>query len=166
MGSFRGIQTDSTMDSMSCRNRPSARSAWLLLAAASCAHGFYLPGVAPREYKDGDVVDVKVNKLTAQRSPLPYDYYSLPFCKPKAGITHVAENIGEVLAGSVIQNSAYDVTMLNADFKVLCVYPTTKEEMGTLVLRIKQNYRIHMIIDNLPAATKLVGTKSDGEKIF
>ena len=35
-----------------------------LLAAAPCA-SFYLPGIAPHEYADGDKVDIKVNKLTS-----------------------------------------------------------------------------------------------------
>ena len=38
-------------------------SALLLLLPCACA--FYLPGVAPREYQDGERVDVKVNKLTS-----------------------------------------------------------------------------------------------------
>jgi hypothetical protein len=33
---------------------------------------------------------------------LPYDYYSLPFCRPEKVINKV-ENLGEVLHGSVIQ---------------------------------------------------------------
>ena len=51
----------------------------LLLAPAN---GFYLPGVAPREYADGDRVEIRVHKLSSPRTHLPYDYYSLPFCKP------------------------------------------------------------------------------------
>lgn len=52
----------------------------LLLAAADA---FYLPGVAPKEYADGDKVDIKVHKLSSPKTHLPYDYYSLPFCKPE-----------------------------------------------------------------------------------
>ncbi len=36
---------------------------WCLYLHAASA--FYLPGVAPREYQDGEKVEVKVNKLTS-----------------------------------------------------------------------------------------------------
>jgi len=39
-----------------------------LLLLAGAAHGFYLPGVAPREYATGEKVDVKVNKLTSTKT--------------------------------------------------------------------------------------------------
>lgn len=51
----------------------------LLIVAADA---FYLPGVAPREYGDGERVEIKVLKLSSPKTQLPYDYYSLPFCKP------------------------------------------------------------------------------------
>ena len=86
-----------------------SRGAFALLVAS--ATGFYLPGVAVREYSDGERVEIKVNKLSSTKTQLPYDYYSLPFCKP-AEIVNKIENLGEVLHGSVIQNSAYDVYMV------------------------------------------------------
>lgn len=56
-----------------------SQAAALLLVAADA---FYLPGIAPREYADGERVDVRVHKLSSPKTQLPYDYYSLPFCKP------------------------------------------------------------------------------------
>lgn len=85
----------------------------------ACAEGFYLPGVAPREYAESERVEIKVNKLSSTKTQLPYDYYSLPFCRP-AEITNAVENLGEVLHGSVIQNSPYDIFMGKTDFKILC----------------------------------------------
>ena len=40
---------------------------------------------------------------------LPYDYYSLKFCKPSEGVKKYSENLGEFLRGDRIENSAYDV---------------------------------------------------------
>ena len=37
----------------------------LALALLSGAHGFYLPGVAPKDYMPGEHVDLKVNKVRA-----------------------------------------------------------------------------------------------------
>jgi transmembrane 9 superfamily protein 2/4 len=51
---------------------------------------------------------VKVNKLSSIKTQLPYDYYSLDYCKP-AEIVNSAENLGEVLRGDRIENSPYVV---------------------------------------------------------
>ena len=87
---------------------------------ASGAQAFYLPGVAPKEYQDGDRVDIRVHKLSSPKTHLPYDYYSLPFCEPAEGKIRVAENLGEVLHGAVIQNSPYEILMGKSEFKVCC----------------------------------------------
>ncbi len=42
----------------------------------------------------GDAVGIKVNKLSSTKTQLPYEYYSLPFCKPPK-IVNSAENLGE-----------------------------------------------------------------------
>ena len=110
----------------------------LLLAAlcVGCAAGFYLPGVSPKTYKRGERMPVKVNKLTSTQTELPYDYYTLPFCKPEA-ITNAVENLGEVLHGSVIQNSPYDIFMGKSDFKVAC-----RVELGILRLRSRRGVEV------------------------
>ena len=56
------------------------RSVWCLSLLLAAGEAFYLPGVSPKEYKNGDKVEVKVNKLSSSITQLPYDYYSLPFC--------------------------------------------------------------------------------------
>lgn len=115
---------------------------------------FYLPGVAPRDYQDGEDIDLKVNKLDSVKTQLPYDYYSLPFCRPGV-IQEAAENLGEVLTGDLIETSAYRVSMkLVESCKVLCGTKNTPEEMEKLTKRIDEEYRVNWIIDNIPAATK------------
>ena len=56
--------------------------------------------------------------LTSTQTQLPYDYYRLAFCKPET-LTYKVENIGEVLHGSMIQNSPYELYAQKSDFKVL-----------------------------------------------
>lgn len=56
----------------------------------------------------GDLLRVKVNKLTSIKTQLPYSYYSLPYCRPKQ-IFDSAENLGEVLRGDRIENSPFEV---------------------------------------------------------
>lgn len=63
-------------------------------------NGFYVPGVAPVEFKKGQKIDVKAVKMTSTHTQLPYEYYSLPFCLPKNGtFIYKSENLGEVLRG-------------------------------------------------------------------
>ena len=106
-----------------------------LLLLQTCA-AFYLPGVAPQDYArvssrrsgwsglsklpaaagtEADVVCcqedrevIKVNKLTSIKTQLPYEYYSIPYCKPEV-VKSSAENLGEVLRGDRIENSLYEV---------------------------------------------------------
>ena len=82
----------------------------LVSALVHSATGFYLPGVAPIEYHEGAKVDLKVNKLTSTKTQLPYEWYSLQFCKPEE-VYHQAENLGEVMRGDRIENSPYDIRM-------------------------------------------------------
>ena len=50
------------------------------------ASGFYVPGVAPTDFKEGEEVGLKAIKMTSSHTQLPYEYYSLPFCEPPEGL--------------------------------------------------------------------------------
>jgi hypothetical protein len=82
--------------------------ALVALVLLPVAMGFYLPGVAPRNYDDGESVPLKVNRLDSTVTQLAIDYYSLRFCSPES-IEDSAENLGEVMGGDRIENSEYSV---------------------------------------------------------
>ena len=63
-----------------------------------------------------------MNSLTSPDVFIPFDYYSLPFCKP-ATIVSAAENLGELLTGNRIENSVYDVQMNIPKFCALLCPP-------------------------------------------
>lgn len=96
--------------------------ALLLLCSASYSLGFYLPGVAPIDYKPGDELRVKVEALTSVRTQLPYEYYVLPFCRNGIDMNNQeALNLGEVLRGSRIYNTPYTFKMgVNQNCRILC----------------------------------------------
>jgi len=108
-----------------------------LATLAAVAECFYLPGVAPRDYMDGDKVEIRVHKLSSPRTHLPYDYYTLPFCRPEH-LVKQAENLGEVLHGAVIQNSPYEVFMGKSEFRIACRVELTKLQKIVLSQRVRQ----------------------------
>jgi len=136
----------------------------LVLAAfvAAPAGAYYLPGMAPIQYKEGSVVDLKVNKLTSVKTQLPYAYYTLPFCKPPV-ITESVENLGEILTGDMIENSPYEIKMLeDTDCKVLCTVTLTAKQKEKFRSMIDDEYLVNWLVDSLPAATRFVKKGADG----
>jgi len=140
----------------------SCRATWLTLVVMSMpCGGLYLPGVAPREYQDGAKVEMKVNTLTSVKTQLPYRYYTLPYCTPESTQDRV-ENLGEILAGDDIENSPYELLMLqNETCKVLCQKTLEEKDKELFRRRINRAYFVNWIVDNLPAATKYV--RQDGD---
>lgn len=65
------------------------------------SYGFYVPGVAPFEFKKFSPVEVKAVKMTSTKTQLPYEYYSLPFCTPKI-IQYKSENLGKFDVGGML----------------------------------------------------------------
>ncbi|KAL0316485.1 UNVERIFIED_CONTAM: Transmembrane 9 superfamily member 10 [Sesamum radiatum] len=98
----------------------------------------------------GDLLKVKVNKLTSVKTQLPYSYYSLPYCKPEK-IVDSAENLGEVLRGDRIENSPYVFKMREAQMcNVVCRITLNAKEAKEFKEKIDDEYRVNMILDNLP----------------
>ena len=79
-----------------------------LVLFVSGLEAYYLPGVTPSGFNQGDTVSLKANKVTSTKTPLQYDYYDLPFCKRKKTKAR-AENLGERLSGDSLTTSPYEV---------------------------------------------------------
>jgi hypothetical protein len=72
--------------------------AFLSLGAAKCS-SFYVPGWSPHSYRVGDTVPLFLNKVSSERTHLPYAYSELPgVCKPSTA-QRVSLNLGEILRG-------------------------------------------------------------------
>mmetsp|Transcript_10081 Transcript_10081/g.23654 ORF Transcript_10081/g.23654 Transcript_10081/m.23654 type:complete len:678 (+) Transcript_10081:105-2138(+) len=141
-----------------------------VLAVASLAlvalsnHGcqaFYLPGVNPQSFEDGDLVKLKVNKMTSSKTLLPIEYYRLPFCEPPHGVQMDNENLGEFLAGDRIESSPYVLKMKTETYcQQVCISNMgVVEQKGMkknkVVRAIKKEYHNNWIVDNLSAASKV-----------
>lgn len=85
--------------------------------------------------------------MTSSKTQLPYEYYNLPIhCKPTSGIKYKSENLGEILRGDRIVNTAYSVRMLeNESCRVLCAdIELSAEHTRQVNKRIKDAYHVHL----------------------
>lgn len=92
---------------------------FITLGLLQSIQGFYVPGLAPLNYKVGADVQVEVNVLvsTAQgynqklRSVVAYDYHEprFHFCTDPKRIDE-NENLGSILFGNRITNSPFKVS--------------------------------------------------------
>jgi transmembrane 9 superfamily protein 2/4 len=105
----------------------------------------------PIDHQD-DLINFKVNSIRSDKA-LPMEYYKLPYCQPDH-IVSSAENLGEVLRGDRIFNSLYQIQMrLDERCKVVCrVVALTPPQVKQIHEAIEYEYRVNMILDNLPAA--------------
>ena len=127
---------------------------------------FYLPGVAPQDFHTKDEINIKVNKLSSSKN-LPYEYYSLyKFCKPPT-LHKFVENLGEVLRGDRIENSVYQGKFrVTSRCNVACGagHKLEEKEEKMMKSRISDEYRVNMILDNLPVGMVRVKKMDHGRK--
>ncbi|XP_017068148.1 transmembrane 9 superfamily member 4 [Drosophila eugracilis] len=145
----------------------------LLVALVLVTDCFYVPGVAPVEFVQDQKIDVKAVKMTSSRTQLPYQYYSLKFCYPKNGtLIFKSENLGEVLRGDRIVNTPYEVRMnQQVNCRLLCNQkdrPLTwsKADSALVAERIQHEYFVHLLVDNLPVATRIVSVNNPAEVTY
>jgi transmembrane 9 superfamily member 2/4 len=126
--------------------------------------GFYLPGVAPTSYDEGELVPLHVNKIIPiqsendqqLRSAFSYEYYNrlFHFCEPEGGAKDVGpESLGAVIFGDRIKTSPFELKMKkNETCKKLCE-PRKFQPRGAQFFnnRIRQNYAYNWLVDGLPA---------------
>ena len=139
----------------------------LVLLGLQAAQAFYLPGVAPRAFKDGEAMNLKVQTLVSTETPLQFDYYQLPFCKPKK-VEDLPENLGEALSGERGHTSKYKAQMkVNTYCKTLCRRKYTPAEMEEMQDFAILDYRVNMRLDGLPLAemTTFVDEERPGETL-
>jgi transmembrane 9 superfamily protein 2/4 len=130
---------------------------------------FVIPGLSPTNFNVNDNVVLKTNKITSAVAQIPYRYHDLPVCKPTEEQKRndprfkiESENLGEILMGDRIEPSLYSLKMLvDEECKLLCVVEATKEDVQLLRKRVSEEYRVHWLVDNLPAAYK-VSKAGDG----
>ena len=146
---------------------PSAALLATLLVAPELSSAFYLPGVAPTSYKEGDLVPLTVNSLTpvgsnrdgTLRSVVAFDYYhpAFHFCRPNEGPKPVSESLGSILFGDRIMTSPFELKMaMNETCKTLCVAKFDQTSAHFVNKRIGQGFALNWLVDALPAGQLIV----------
>ncbi|KAJ6157955.1 hypothetical protein N7470_005547 [Penicillium chermesinum] len=134
-----------------------------VISISSFSTAFYLPGVAPSSYDEGQNVPLFVNHLTPSfsrddqlHSVFAYDYYHphFQFCQPEGGPKDIRESLGSILFGDRIQTSALELHMAqNQSCKAICKEATFDARSAIFTnRRISQGYNINWLVDGLPAA--------------
>eukprot|EP01135_Chromosphaera_perkinsii_P011924 Nk52_evm41s2531 gene=Nk52_evmTU41s2531 len=146
--------------------------------------GFYLPGTASVTYSKGEQTPlVYVNRLDSKKNVLPYDYYYFDYCPAEDGKKNaIHENIGQILFGERFKPSAMNLAFKKeVACQMVCSrsYDSGREEdkkkLRRFVVRIKQEYEHHWIVDNLPVvfaqnkdqkylSTRMGGVHIEGKK--
>eukprot|EP00608_Synchroma_pusillum_P000730 CAMPEP_0198443436 /NCGR_PEP_ID=MMETSP1452-20131203/70096_1 /TAXON_ID=1181717 /ORGANISM="Synchroma pusillum, Strain CCMP3072" /LENGTH=1118 /DNA_ID=CAMNT_0044164073 /DNA_START=74 /DNA_END=3431 /DNA_ORIENTATION=- len=136
----------------------------LLALLPLCSAVFYLPGAAPVDFKPYQQVKLYASKLTSTKTQVPYDFYSLPFCRHKH--PHMEqENLGERLSGDKIESSVYKLHMkVPKACEVACSRELKKAEAAAFQEAIDQDYRVHFIVDNLPVGMIMIA--DTGDRVF
>ncbi|PWA00754.1 hypothetical protein BB558_003220 [Smittium angustum] len=137
----------------------------------NCVDAYYMPGLAPINYKEGDKVELQVNALVPSinhqkkiKAIVPYDYYhkGFGFCRPDDKEPKQARSsLGSILFGDRIYESPFKLSMkVDEKCKFLCKSSIDDFQKWFLIGKIKENYRMDWLIDGLPA----IQSQIDGEQ--
>lgn len=152
-------------------------SACLFLASASA---FYLPGVAPTNYAEGDPIQLYVNHLTPSLHHMSsfkskgkstatiyaYDYYypKFRYCQPEDGPQKQSESLGAIIFGDRIFNSPFKINMLQEQTcTTLCKSTYSATDAQFVNRNIRAGYAHNWIVDGLPAARHVQEKSTDTE---
>ena len=102
-----------------------------------------------------------VDKLSSTKTQVPYDYYSLPYCRPTS-FEFQAENLGEVISGDHIENSVYSLEMrAPKSCAVSCMKTLSAKQKEQFIRAIDEEYTVHWIVDNLPVGRYVSNENKD-----
>ncbi len=133
----------------------------------------YLPGVLPNDYKANQKVDLFVNLVRSSSTLIPYNYYSMPVCRPGRLVLDPTQNLGRVISGSAAFQSLYNLHSLHQVWpgcRTLCgsqqqaVRNMTNEEIRIFSTLISERYESEWIVDNMPVVLEVEAQNQEGKK--
>lgn len=104
------------------------------------------------------------NKLISSANHVPYDYFSVPFCKnsePRSNPQHLS--LGQLLQGERSELTNYKLQMnVQENCKLSCTNVYGSKEAKHLEKLVRDKYHARMVLDNMPVVYE--STMSNGEK--
>eukprot|EP00188_Purpureofilum_apyrenoidigerum_P002084 Plantae.Rhodophyta-Purpureofilum_apyrenoidigerum.ctg2242.p1 GENE.Plantae.Rhodophyta-Purpureofilum_apyrenoidigerum.ctg2242~~Plantae.Rhodophyta-Purpureofilum_apyrenoidigerum.ctg2242.p1 ORF type:complete len:621 (-),score=107.66 Plantae.Rhodophyta-Purpureofilum_apyrenoidigerum.ctg2242:31-1893(-) len=120
-----------------------------------------LPGVSPDSYFAGEKLQILAHKLTSERSKVPFDYYSLPFCHSGELPPGSRFNLAQVMMGERMRSTPYNVQMTaDKTCEVLCTAEFPKRSIKKLRRLINDKYKMHLSLDGLFVLMRSSATSS------
>lgn len=116
----------------------------------------------PTDYAEGAELDVFALNIASTRVKLPFDYFSLPFCKPRPyRVRKVKQNrsdalgLGQILMGERARVTAYEFRMKkDVSCAVLCTQTLDSNAIRLIGKRISQGFRARLMLDNMPVVVR------------
>ncbi|KAG2393485.1 hypothetical protein C9374_007016 [Naegleria lovaniensis] len=128
---------------------------------STLVHAESIPSYYSKRYVFGQDIAIKSRKLSSYHN-VPYEFHSLPFCRPKE-VKYSVESFGDYMLGDRFENTIYHFPLLQ---NVPCarIFPSMNEQ-NTIICptfdksvaldfmsKIKDDYHIQFTVDNLPIA--------------
>ncbi|XP_047980576.1 transmembrane 9 superfamily member 1-like [Salvia hispanica] len=104
------------------------------------------------KYQDGEAVTLWVNKVGPYNNPQEtYNYYSLPFCRPKGNPGHKWGGLGEVLGGNELIDSQIEIKFKRDVAKTsICEIELEGAKVKQFKDAIDNSYWFEFFMDDLP----------------
>lgn len=133
------------------------------------ALGAVFASESDHKYRASDPVTLWVNKVGPYNNPQEtYNYYSLPFCKPRNNPTHKWGGLGEVLGGNELIDSQVDIKFgKNIEKGPICTIELDDTKVKQLKEAIENAYWFEFFMDDLPLwgfVGEIHPDKSDDQK--
>lgn len=135
----------------------------LLLSPLRDASGSLLPGLAANDFGPDEGLNVFASKMVSRQNRLPYDYYTLPFCRPSRAREESAARskdsrklgLGQILQGERARLTAYQVNVLKeVACDDLCTANFSVADLNLLAARTVKGYRVRLTLDDLPVVVR------------
>jgi transmembrane 9 superfamily protein 3 len=106
------------------------------------------------KYTIGDPINLWVNKVGPYNNPQEtYNYYELPFCKPKNSEAKVHKwgGLGEVLQGNELIHSDMEFKFrMDQPKRTMCTFKLDAKRVREFSFAVKNHYWYEMFLDDLP----------------
>ncbi|KAG7195257.1 uncharacterized protein KQ657_003783 [Scheffersomyces spartinae] len=118
----------------------------------------FLLGLERKVYREGETVELLVNKVESDHTQLPFGYYELPFvCPPSKDARPLHLSLGEILKGDRVWQSDYQMKfMLDLPCMRLCDVHALESAAKKADYLVKNGYVAQWTVDGLPGATTFV----------